>query len=261
MALSVSMVLSGCEPEKVETTTVSELESSLAALYAQVDPSRRKLLDESVAYVVGGEAVFDAEAQSAFPELVLEIYRPIEGMTAEEIIVSAQRTRLIEVQLALGELEEKRATSGDAGQILKRFTLEKSRVFKRNRGFLEWPVIELRAGNNTDQKVWLIHFRAALLKPGSAEPLLVEEFDQLVLDGLAPEQRALWRIEPLQEEWISLIEPHPDLRFTLEVMRLEGLGGSVIGATEWGEVEAAKLAAYQQKLETIRRGDSLALEN
>jgi hypothetical protein len=91
--------------------------------------------------------------------------------------------------------------------------------------------------------------------------LLVEEFDQLVLDGLAPDQRALWRIEPLQEEWISLIEPHPDLRFTLEVMRLVALGGKVIAATEWGEVETARLAAYRQKLEIIRQGTSLALDD
>jgi len=40
--------------------------------------------------------------------------------------------------------------------------------------------------NNTDQVIWLIHFRAALLRPGYEEPWLVKEFAQLVLNGLAP---------------------------------------------------------------------------
>jgi len=255
------MAVSGCERERMEIRNVNELESSLTALGEQVEPGRRGLLDEAITYLVGGEASLDVDAKTAFPDLVLELYRPILGMTAEEIIDSAQRTRLIEVQLAIAEFEEKQLTSEQNVQDLRRFTLEKSRVFKRNRGYLEWPVIEFRAGNNTDQRVWLIHFRAALLRPGAAEPLLIEEFDQLVLDGLAPDQRALWRIEPLQEEWISLIEPHPDLRFTLEVMRLEALGGKVIAATEWGEVETARLAAYRQKLEIIRQGTSLALDD
>jgi hypothetical protein len=262
MATIVATAMSGCErkPTTVETSNLSELEQSLADLREQVDPARRGLFEESLTYLVGGEARIDAEAQSAFPELVLELYRPIVGMTAEEIIVTAQRTRLIEVQLAVAELEEGRVASEQARQDLKPFVLRKSRVYKRNRGFLQWPVIELRAENKTEYKVWLVHFRAALLRPGNAEPWLVEEFDQLVLNGMEPGQRALWRVEPLQEEWVTLIEPHPNLRFTLEVTRLEALGGEVIAATEWGEIEAAKLEIYQQKLEQIKNGESLALD-
>ena len=262
MAIFVVTALSGCKPEPttVETSTVSELEQSLADLREQVDPARLALFEESLAYLVGGEAAVDAEAQSAFPELVLEIYRPIVGMTAEEIIDTAQSTRLIEVQVAVAELEEGRVASEQSRLDLESFLLRTSRVYKRNRGFLQWPVIELRAENNTDHKVWLVHFRAALLQPGNAEPWLVEEFDRLVLNGMEPGQRALWRVEPLQEEWVTLIEPHPNLRFTLEVTSLEGLGGEVIAATDWGEIEAAKLVIYQQKLERIRAGESLALD-
>jgi hypothetical protein len=261
MATIVLMALSGCgQPTTVETSNLSELEQSLVDLREQVDPSRSGLFEEALSYLVGGEATVDAEAQSAFPELVLELYRPIVGMTAEEIIVSAQRTRLIEVQLAVAELEEGRVESEQARRDLKPFALRKSRVYKRNKGFLQWPVIELRADNQTEHKVWLVHFRAALLRPGNAEPWLVEEFDRLVLNGIEPGQRALWRVEPLQEEWVTLIEPHPNLRFTLEVTRLEALGGTVIASTEWGEIEAATLAIYQQKLETIRAGESLAMD-
>lgn len=262
LAVVVAVSFSACkdEPTMVETSSLSELEQSLADLREQVDPTRLALFEEALAYLVGGEGEVDPEAQAAYPELVLEIYRPIVGMTAEEIIATAQNTRLIEVQLAVAELEEGRVGSVQARKDLKAFGLRKSRVYKRNRGYLQWPVIELRAENNTDQKVWLVHFRAALLQPGNAEPWLVEEFDRLVLNGMEPGQRALWRVEPDQEEWVTLIEPHPNLRFTLEVTKLESLGGEVIAATDWGEIEEAKLEIYQQKLERIRAGESLALD-
>ena len=45
-----------------------------------------------------------------------------------------------------------------------------------------------------------------------------------------------------------------------EVMRLEGLGGTVIAATEWGRLEESRLALYRKTLEKIRSTDSLALD-
>ena len=43
-------------------------------------------------------------------------------------------------------------------------------------------------------------------------------------------------------------------------MRLEGLGGNVIAATEWGEIEESRLALYNKTLEKIRTTNSLALD-
>jgi len=164
------------------------------------------------------------------------------------------------VRGAVTALEKKREGSDANREALDAFDLEASRVYKRNRGFLEWPMIEFKAENNTDQVIWLIHFRAALLRPGYEEPWLVEEFDQLVLNGLAPGESDLWRIEPEQQEWVTLIDPHPDFGFTLEVMGLEGLGGNVIAATEWGDIEEARLALYQKTLDEIRTTGGLALD-
>jgi hypothetical protein len=193
--------------------------------------------------------------------LVLALYSPLKGLTADGIIAEARLRRVEQVQSAVDELEAGRLESEAAREKLVRFNLQASRVYKRNKNFLEWPVIEFRAENNTDEVVWLIHFRAALLRPGSEEPWLVEEFDQLVLEGLAPGERDLWRIEPEQQEWVTLIDPHPDFEFTLEVMRLEGLGDTVIAATEWGDIEAARLVLYEKTLEKIRSQDTLALDS
>ena len=252
----------GCGPNTLETSSVEKLEKSLTVLREQSELEQRDRLDEALRYLVGEEAIVtsDEGEEPSHPELVLALYEPLKGMTAEGIIAEAMRKRLDDVQSAVTELEQAKIGSDEARAELDRFKLEKSRVYKRNRGFLEWPVIEFKAENNTDDVVWLIHFRAALMRPGYDEPWLVETFDQLVLNGLAPEERDLWRIEPEQQEWVNLIDPHPDFRFTLEIMRLEGLGGTEIAGTEWGDIEEMRLDIYSETLETIKSTNRLALD-
>ena len=252
----------GCGPSTLETSSVEKLEKSLAVLREQSELEQRDRLDEALRYLVGEEAIVtsDEGEEPSHPELVLALYEPLKGMTADGIIAEAMRERLDEVQSAVTELEQAKIGSDEARAELGRFKLEKSRVYKRNRGFLEWPVIEFKAENNTDDVVWLIHFRAALMRPGYDEPWLIETFDQLVLNGLAPGDRDLWRIEPEQREWVTLIDPHPDFRFTLEIMRLEGLGGTEIAGTEWGDIEEMRLDIYSKTLKTIRSTNRLALD-
>jgi hypothetical protein len=258
--VGLSFAVMACGPKTLETSSVEKLEESLNDMREQIELEQRDRLDEALKYLVGDTAIMEDEANPPHPELVLALYEPLKGMTADGMIAEARRRRLAEVQTAVTELEELKAGSEGAHVELDRFDLEKSRVYKRNRGFLEWPVIEFKAENQTDQVIWLIHFRAALLRPGYDEPWLVEEFDQLVLNGLAPGERDLWRIEPEQQEWVTLVDPHPDFMFILEIMRLEGLGGTVIAATEWGDIERSRLALYNKTLEKIRTTNSLALD-
>ena len=252
----------GCGPKTLEISSVEKLEKSLTVLREQSELEKRDRLDEALKYLVGEEAVVTSEEgeDPLHPELVLALYEPLKGMTAEGIIAEAMRKRLDEVQSAVTELERAKVGSEETRATLNRFKLEKSRVYKRNRGFLEWPVIEFKAENGTDDVIWLIHFRASLMRPGYDEPSLVETFDQLVLNGLAPGDRDLWRIEPEQQEWVTLIDPHPDFRFTLEIMRLEGLGGTVIAGTEWVNIEEVRLGLYSATLEKIRSTNRLALD-
>jgi hypothetical protein len=256
----LAVVALGCGPTTLETSSFEALAGSLTALRAQIDLEERDRLDEALDYLVGETATMMSGVNPPNPELVLALYRPLGGMTVEGIIAEARRQRLEEVHSAVNELEEARAGSEEVRAALDRFKLRKSRVYKRNRGFLEWPVIEFNAENNTRQVVWLIHFRAALVRPGDEEPWLIEEFDHVILNGLAPGERDLWRIEPEQQEWVTLIDPHPDFTFTLEIMRLEGLGGNVFAGTEWGAIEEMRLALYNSTLERIRSSGGLALD-
>jgi hypothetical protein len=264
LTVSIAVFLAGCGPPTLDPSNFKKLESSMTKLREPMEIDQRAKFDEALTYLVGDAALIrdkeEGGAPPEHPDIVLALYEPLKGLTADGVIAEARRQRLAEVQSAVSKLEALREGSAAAREKLALFDLKASRVFKRNKGFLEWPVIEFQAENNTDEVVWLIHFRAALMRPGDDEPWLVEEFDQLVLNGLAPGERDLWRIEPTQQEWVTLIDPHPDFVFTLEVMRLEGLGDTVIAATEWGDIEAAKLALYQKTLDRIHSSDTLALD-
>jgi hypothetical protein len=133
-------------------------------------------------------------------------------------------------------------------------------VFKRNRDYLEWPVIEFRLDNGTNHFVSMVSFRAVLLKPDGHLPWLVEDFELVFFDGVAPGEKERRRLEPEQQEWIQLVDPHPDLEFVIEARRLESMGGRVLSSTEWGVVEARKLESYEQTLRTVRGSYSLALD-
>jgi hypothetical protein len=260
MAAGLTVMVTACGPTTLETSSVEALADSLEAIRVRLDLEERDRLDEALDYLVGEAAAVIGGASPSNTDLVLALHRPFSGLTAEGIIAEARRRRLAEVRTEVTRLEAAKTVSYGNRADLDRFKLEKSRVYKRNRDFLEWPVIEFRAENNTEQVVWLIHFRAALLRPGDDEPWLVEEFDHVVLSGLAPGERDLWRIEPEQQEWVTLIDPHPDFTFTLEIMRLEGLGGNLFAGTEWGAIEEMQLALYNSTLDTIRSTGGLALD-
>jgi hypothetical protein len=255
------LLLAGCGPKTVDTSSFDTLESSVGKLREPMEPAVRAQFDEALTYLVGEAALLSEEEAPAHPDLVLALYKPLTGMTSEAIITEARRQRTEEVQSAVMHLESLQQGAEEQHALLDGFDLQKSRVYKRNKGFLEWPMIEFKAENNTDSDIWLIHFRAALMRPGYDEPWLIEEFDQLVLRGLAPGERDLWRIEPERQEWVTLIDPHPDFEFFLEVLRLEGLGGTVIAATEYGEIEKIRYKIYSETLAKIRTGTTLALDS
>jgi len=121
-------------------------------------------------------------------------------------------------------------------------------------------VLEMKVHNATPNKVHLIRIRAALLAPGNPEPWLMEDLDHLLIHGLEPDGRDLWRLEPDQQEWIQLIDPHPDVTFTLEVIQLAGLGKNVYASTRWTRVEAHRLAFYRQTMDRIRNTRTLVLD-
>jgi hypothetical protein len=259
--VSVVVVLGGCGPATLDVSSIEALEQSLFDLRERMTPEELARFDEALDYLVGGVTVSSREPDRDQVGSALDLHRPLAGRTAEGIVAEARFRRIREVRSAVIYLESGRDATEAARRDLAAFEFGAARVFKRHRQFLEWPVIEMRVFNGTGHTVYLVHFRAALLSPDDEDPWLLEEFDHVVFGAMEPGSSDVWRIEPRQRDWIRLIDPHPDLMFSIEPMRLEALGGNVLVSSDWGEIEAHRLAIYRHTLQTIRSSDSLALDS
>jgi hypothetical protein len=260
VVLLLAMV-AGCGSDALDVSSLEDLEESLAVLREPMTVDELNRFDEALGYLVGDVELTVVGLDSKHAEWVLNRYRPLAGRTAEGLVAEARFRRIREVRSAVIWLETWRDESEAARRELALFRFTAARVYKRHRDFLEWPVIEIKVENGTDHTVSLAHFRAALLADDDGSPWLFEEFDHVALWGLAPGERDVWRIEPAQQEWIRLIDPHPNLQFSLEVMRLEALGGRVLAATDWGGVEEHWLTLHRETLRRIRESGRLALDS
>ncbi len=262
-AALLAMAATGCGPTTVDPSSFSGLQDSLSELREQLAPSDLDSFREALSYLVGSQALHTLTLEEVGNEQaapVLELFRPLAGRTVDGVVAEARYRRVREVRSAVTALRDWKDSTEDARRELRRFRFREARVFKRHKGYLEWPVIEMEVENGTGHRISLIHFRATLLEPTKDEPWLEEEFDHVVMGGLAPGEEAVWRIEPEQRGWIRLIDPHPDLRFTLEPMRLVALGGRVLVESDWGAREDHRLATFLGTLQVMRASGTLALD-
>jgi hypothetical protein len=259
-AAVLAAVVAGCGPPTLDVSTTTTVEQTARKMRRPMTEVESTTFDEALFYLTGMPWLGKDEEGNTVGDSELEILLPLDGRTSEGIVVEARRMRLAEIHAGLKALEECRRASAATARDLEAFRFSEARVFKRNRDYLEWPVIEFRLDNGTNHFVSMVLFRAVLLKPGDHLPWLVEDFELVFFDGIAPGEKERRRIEPEQQEWIQLVDPHPDLEFIIEARRLESVGGRLLSSTEWGVVEERKLASIERTLQTVRGSDSLALD-
>jgi hypothetical protein len=254
------VVVQGCGPLTLDTSSQGALDRTARKMRKPMVENESAVFDEALFYLAGTPWLGKQESGAPLGEREIELLAPLDGRTADGIVVEARRRRMLEVRSAVSELESWREKASAARRDLREFRFSEAKVYKRNRDFLDWPVIEFRIDNNTNHMVSMVHFRAVLLRKGDHNPWLVEDFDLVFFDGLAPGEHGRWRIDPKQQEWIALVDPHPDLEFAIEAQRLEAMGGRVLSISDWGVVEARLLEACEQTRNEIRSSESLALD-
>lgn len=259
VALLLTSVV-GCGPLTLDVSSPEALERSARKMRQPMTEDQSARFDEALFYLVGTPWLGADMSTDTLGEREIELLVPLAGRTADGIVAEARRRRLLEIRSAISDLESRREATKAARRDLREFRFSEAKVYKRNRDYLEWPMIEFRIENGTNHMVSMVHFRAVLLKTGDHNPWLVERFDLVFFDGLAPGEHDRWRIDPDQQEWIQLVDPHPDLEFAIEAFRLDGRGGRVLSAADWGIVEARRLDACQETLVQIRSSDSLVLD-
>lgn len=260
VAVTMVTATSGCGPLILDASSGPAAQDSARKMRGPMTESESSSFDEALFYLAGMPWLGKTGDEPREGEVEIDALLPLDGRTADGIVAEARRRRLTEVRTGISELETLRESSSASQRDLRAFRFSQAKVYKRHRDYLEWPVIEFKIENRTNHMVSLVHFRMVLLKPGDHRPWLLEEFDLVFFDGLAPGEKGRWRIEPEQQEWIQLVDPHPDLEFTLEAMRLEAMGGRLLSASQWGLVEARRLVSFEETLQTIRATHTLALD-
>jgi len=258
--IALGIAIGGCGPLTVHTDSPEKLNKSLTAMREPLPQDDLVRFNEALQYLAGGVTPDTKNGKPAAAPGSLSSFAPLAGLTAEAVISTAYVRRSQEVGEAIAALQHRHAASLVARDELSGFRLSKARVFKRSRRFLEWPVIELRVNNDTRHRVHLVRLHASLLPQGEAAPWVEEEIHHVVINGLAPTARDLWRIEPEQREWIQLVDPHPDVEFHLEVVELSGLGGATFVGTDWTAVDDHRLELFSATLESIKSSHRLCLD-
>jgi hypothetical protein len=258
VAAAVLLPAVGCGPDTLDTTSLVDLQESLAVLREPMNEAELARFDEALDFLVGELSLDTVDPADAEP--ALDRFRPLAGLTAEGIVAKATFRRVRDVRSTVTWMETWRDSTEEDRRELAKFRFGDATVYKRHKGFLEWPLIEFKVENGTDHAVSLVRVRASLLSPDDLKPWLEEEFDHLMMGGLEPGGRDVWRVEPDQREWIQLIDPHPDVDFNLEATRLVAPGGGVIVSTDWSAIEDHYLATFRDTLRTIRSTGTLALD-
>jgi hypothetical protein len=254
------LLLVACGPPRLKTSNPEKLQRSLTTLEEGLEPSDYDRFQEALGYLVGGVSIEEIAANPENEPLVLGIYSQLDGMSANQIVAEAWQRRKTNLESTIADLTRRRDTTVAAREKLSQLEITASRVFKRNVGYLEWPVIEVNIENNSPHTVHLAQIRAALIRPRLEKPWLEERFEIVIREGLAPDKHGMWRFDPSAEDWIHVIDPHPDVVFTIEVMLLKALGGAVLAESDYGLVEEHRLKILTARLEEVASGRSLALE-
>lgn len=258
--LTLAAITTGCGPLTLDASNAVKAENSARKMRDPMTEPESARFDEALFYLAGVPWLGRTDDDRVAGAEEMERLVPLDGRTAEGIVAEARRRRLSEVRSGMRALEAIRDESAAQRRELSAFHFGEARVFKIHRDYLEWPVIEFRIENRTNFMVSMVDFRTVLFKPGDHRVWLSEDFELVFFDGLAPGEKDRWRVEPEQQEWIQLADPHPDLEFVIEPMRLLARGGGVLSASDWGVVEERRLASYESTLRTIRSSDTLALD-
>jgi hypothetical protein len=245
---AVLVVVWGCGPPELDTSSASALVESLARLEDSIEPDRREAFRDAIAYLTDDATVgIDVGPVEPF----LEVFVPFEGLTAEEILTAAWVRRVDNLRECIADLDARRRTGAAARSLIERVELSDVRLFPISEGNLERPLVEAVVHNGTRSTLFGISFQASLRPAHEESPWVIEVVDRPIGSGLAPGQRSSIRFGLDDSRWNRALEARPDAVFLCGVVRLLGSRGRVLAATEYGPTDAYLHQLWTQQLRQL----------
>ena len=255
--LAVSAVLFGCASEpKIDGSSDEALQQSLERVKEGLDEDQREEFAEALMVVALEDvSVEDLFSESTSPEeLQAKAIKAMNGMTATEIMAKADRVlakrKLEEKRQAMTEIAELQAREAAADSVAKelaKFTILRSRFYKRKDTFSDDPIIELTVRNDTPYPISRAYFRGTLASPGRSIPWLTDEFNYKISGGLEPGEEATWHLAPnMFSDW-GKVEVRPDMVLTVNVLRLDGPNEEPVLHLPFTDDDEARLSALRKE--------------
>ncbi len=233
--VAVLVAVWGCGPPELDTSSAASVVESLTRLEESMKPDRREAFRDAIAYLTDGATV-GIEVGPVEP--FLEAFAPFEGMTAEEILMAAWVRRVDDLRGRIADLDDRSRTSAAAQSLIDHVELSGVRLFPVGEGNLERPLVEAVVRNNTRSTVFGISFQTSIRTADEETPWVIEVVDRPIGRGLAPGERTSIRFGLDDSRWNRVLERESEAVFLCGVVRLEGSGGKVLAATEYGPTDA-----------------------
>ena len=274
--VSIFIVISlfvGCgqQPPKIDTSTDEALKKSTQEVRQSLSKQEQQKFDEALQSILMNSidlrSMFSGNTEVAEAQAQAKLKNSIDGLTGVEVIAKAEtilkERKIQEEKLAaertkrerekalakIKELEEKKVQAEKAKIELSKFSIIKSRFYKRKVKYVgEDPVIELTVKNGTNHSVSRVCFNAILISPGRSIPWVEDKFCYKISGGLEPGEKASWSLAPNPFSKWGTAKPSSDAILTLEAIRLEGPKGKLLFSSQnFSSRDAERLNALKKK--------------
>lgn len=259
MIVVLTFVMAGCSDPKIDASTDEAIKASSQKVRESLPESRRAEFDEALQALAFSQIDMRdlfAEGTAGAGNLESKMRSALDGKTAEEVIVEAERIKAerqarerAQALEEIIELEKKRQVSVEARDELKKFEVLRSRFSMKERDFMgKQPIIELTVKNGTSSPVSRAYFEGTIASPNRSVPWLKDTFNYSISGGLEPGEEATWSLAPnMFSDWGKVDAP-ADAIFTVTVERLDGADGETLySARDFGEREAQRLSELKSK--------------
>lgn len=257
--LLTALVLSGCGEQKLDGSSDDALKKSVAKVSESLPPEKKAQFEKDIQLIaiskldIGGVL----KGKSSIDDTGSSLRSGLNGKTASDIATEAQRIRMErearEREQALSEIKElliKKQNADAAHEQLSKFTVSKSRFFKREEkySYRPKPIIELTVHNGTNKAISRAYFKGVISSAGREIPWFSNSFNYEIAGGLEPGETANWTLAPnMFSDWGSVDAPR-DAVFTVEVYRLDGSNKEALYDSEGlTDREVKRLAELQAK--------------
>ncbi|MFZ5764158.1 MAG: DUF6694 family lipoprotein [Thermodesulfobacteriota bacterium] len=257
----ITLIMAGCSRPTVDASTEETLKSSVAKVKASLTPDKQAEFEEAIQILAISQidfgSVFSGKIE-IIDDLQLKIKETINGKTAEQIITEANQVKLqrereqkTQALQEIKELEEKRLTSEQAREQLKKFKVIRSRLYRYKTEFsISKNVIDLTVKNETDHAISRAYFHGVLASPGRSVPWHQDDFNYQISGGIEPGEEVSWSLTPNMMSKFSNIDIPEDAIFTVTVEGIDGPEGKTLFSTKsFGESEEKRLAELKAKFQ------------